>query len=109
MVKSMNWQLHGSRVEVSDTYKYLGVVLCFFGSRWAQALSSMEQRVSNRLRELQQFALKFHGLRKDLCVRLWQALVRPVMEYAAEIWPINAAHCSVWSVCSPALRDMYWA
>jgi len=73
-----------SELRIVDFYKYLGLVLDKNFS-WKEHLEKILDRARKRLK-----ALCGHGLREGISARAllrgWQVLVRPVVEYGAEIW-----------------------
>ena len=79
------WVLSGEKVQIKGQYKYLGVEL-LQNANWkeyAQKVIDNARWTSNDLAWLVQ---RDSGMRARSACTLWRALVRPKMEYAAELW-----------------------
>ena len=76
--------LDGDQLEVVDSYKYLGV--------WFSSDLSWKLHKETVLAKARRRAYLIMGLSAPkllsvrTCVRLWEVMVRPTLEYAAEIW-----------------------
>ena len=67
-----------------NDFTYLGVI---FGKR--AGWSRMEKKLSDKVQAKIAKILTLHGMfgiDVDSCIRIWNSIGRPVMEYAAEIW-----------------------
>lgn len=65
--------------------KYLGVTLEGKGG-WKKEMSYRENRARASMAQTWAMGIKEGSLSVKCCLRLWEALVRPHLEYAAEIW-----------------------
>ena len=83
-MRNKKFYLGESEMQIVDSYKYLGLILDNNFS-WKAQLDKMVDKARKRSR-----ALCGMGLREGISVRGllrgWQVLVRPVLEYGAEIW-----------------------
>ena len=85
-VQAEPWRLSGEIVKVKDSYKYLGVDVLENVKNWKRYLEraiSKSRRVSE---DLEWACRRAGGLRPRAAAALWKAVVRPILEYAAEIW-----------------------
>jgi len=79
-VKQSKFQTH---------YKYLGVDLVSNVSDWTRYIRRIIQEATHLSESLSWLCRRESGLRARSASTLWQAIVRPVLEYASEIWAGN--------------------
>ena len=80
------WTLFGEKVEVKDSYVYLGTVTPGDGMSWTAHLKSAIDKARRRSADLLWVCRADRGMRPRTAVTLWQSLVRPLLEYASELW-----------------------
>lgn len=80
------WRLSGEAVQVKTSYKYLGVDLLTNVKDWKAYLNRVIAKATRVSEDLEWACRRDKGLRSRSAVTLWKAIVRPVLEYAAEIW-----------------------
>ena len=76
--------LDGECLEVVSEYKYLGV---WFDSKlnWKLHKETILRKAKKRAYIMMGFGI-YKLLPASTCVRLWEVLVRPILEYASEVW-----------------------
>jgi len=79
-----NFYLGESELEVVANYKYLGLVLDNIFS-WKLHLEKTLEKARKRTKALCGLGLR-EGISAKAVLRGWQVLVRPLLEYGAEIW-----------------------
>jgi len=84
--KTAKWELFGKKVEVVDSYTYLGTVTTRSGGEWTKHVLGAISRAKRRSNDLLYMCRYDRGIRPRTAVTLWQSLVRPILEYASEIW-----------------------
>ena len=85
-VSQERWVLSGERVEVKNEYKYLGVDVLTDTADWRTHVKRLIRKAENRSRDLLWMCRRDKGIRPRSAATLWKAIVRPVLEYAAELW-----------------------
>ena len=85
-VASEPWRLSGEVVKVKKQYKYLGVDLLVNIKDWGTYLNRVIAKATRVSEDLEWACRRDVGLRSRSAVTLWKAIVRPILEYAAEIW-----------------------
>jgi len=85
-VASESWKLSGERVEVTRRYKYLGVDVLENVKDWKAHFARTTAKAKRVTEDLEWACRRSGGLRPRAAAALWKAIVRPVLEYAAEIW-----------------------
>jgi hypothetical protein len=85
-VKEAKWVLFGKEVKVVDSYTYLGTVTTTQEGDWRAHVLSAIARAKRRSNDLAYMCRYDRGMRPRTAVTLWQSLVRPIIEYASEIW-----------------------
>ena len=78
--------LFGEHVKVVDSYEYLGTILPGDGLSWHAQLRESISKATRRSADLLWMCRADKGMRPRTAVTLWQSLVRPLLEYASEIW-----------------------
>lgn len=86
LVKQRRWLLFGEHVKVVDSYEYLGTILPGDGLSWHAQLLEAIAKATRRSADLLWMCRADKGMRPRTTVTLWQSLVRPLLEYASEIW-----------------------
>jgi hypothetical protein len=84
--KSAKWTLLGEAVEVKDSYVYLGTITPSDGLSWTTHLRSAIEKARRRSADLLWVCRADRGMRPRTAVTLWQSMVRPLLEYASELW-----------------------
>jgi hypothetical protein len=84
--QAARWTLFGENVEVKDSYVYLGTVTPSDGLSWTAHLKAAIGKARRRSADLLWVCREDRGLRPRTAITLWQSLVRPLLEYACEIW-----------------------
>jgi hypothetical protein len=84
-VAEEEWTLSGAKVEVKKQYKYLGVEMLENAS-WGAYIEKIIKKAQWRSNDLAWILQREKGMRARSACTLWRAMVRPVMEYAAELW-----------------------
>ena len=84
--RERRWILFGDQVQVVDEYVYLGTVTVNAEGSWSKHLMTAVNKARKRSEELLWLFRQDVGFRPRTAVTLWQAMVRPVLEYACEIW-----------------------
>jgi hypothetical protein len=80
------WTLFGEDVQVKDSYKYLGVDVLNNVNSWSKHMQRAIAKAENTSKELKWLFRSDRGMRPRTAMTLWNALARPQIEYAAEIW-----------------------
>ena len=84
---SINFYLGFQKLSIEETYRYLGVVLCRNLS-WKTHKEALYKKAYKRLVVALQIIR--NGLTFDAANNFWSTMVRPVLEYGAEVW----GHCA---------------
>jgi hypothetical protein len=85
-VASEPWRLSGEVVKVKDKYKYLGVDVLTNVKDWTPYFNRAIAKAKRVSADLEWACRRDGGLRPRSAATLWKAIVRPVLEYTAEIW-----------------------
>jgi hypothetical protein len=80
------WKLFGEAVEVKSAYTYLGTITPTDGMSWTAQVDLAIKKAKRRSADLLWICRGDRGIRSRTAVTLWQALVRPLLEYASELW-----------------------
>jgi hypothetical protein len=80
------WQLFGEEVEVKKVYVYLGTALGTNEGCWKTHLIAAIKKARRRSADLLWVCRSDKGMRPRTSIVLWQAMVRPILEYASELW-----------------------
>ena len=80
------WRLSGERVLVKTKYKYLGVDILNNTMDWKPHIKRLIGKAHSRSQDLIWMCKRDGGLRPRSAATLWKAMVRPILEYAAELW-----------------------
>ena len=86
LVQSEPWELFGEVVKVTKSYKYLGVDLINNLNDWSGYLNRTITKAEKASEDLAWIFRRDNGLLPRSAATLWKAIVRPVLEYAAELW-----------------------
>jgi hypothetical protein len=84
--QSTHWTLFGEKVEVKDSYVYLGTTTPSDGMSWTAHLKSAIDKARRRSADLLWVCRADRGMRPRTAITLWQSMVRPLLEYASELW-----------------------
>jgi hypothetical protein len=84
--RSAQWTLFGEKVEVKDSYVYLGTITPSDGMSWTAHLKSAIDKARRRSADLLWVCRADRGMRSRTAITLWQSMVRPLLEYASELW-----------------------
>ena len=84
-VHAETWVLSGQRVEVKQSYKYLGTET-LTSLDWTQHVTRAISKAKSLSEDLSWICRREGGLRPRSAATLWKAIARPVIEYAAELW-----------------------
>lgn len=85
-MKRQLWTLSGEEVNITDEYRYLGVDLTTNITNWRQHMRRILDKARYRSNELLWMCRRDSGIRPRSAMTLWKSLVRPILEYACEIW-----------------------
>jgi hypothetical protein len=85
-VRAEKWILFGELVEVSTFYMYLGVELVNNLNNWSMYLERVLAKAKRVSDDLAWRCGQESGLLPRTAAALWRAIVRPTLEYAAELW-----------------------
>ena len=85
-VNAEPWTLSGEPVEVKTSYKYLGVDVLANVQDWSSYFNRAIAKAKRVSGDLEWACRRDAGLRPRSAVTLWKAIVRPGLEYTAEIW-----------------------
>ena len=79
-----HFMLGRDQVKIVKSYKYLGVEI---GERygWDEAITRLVTKAMRRVTIVSAIGIR-KGLSAKAAVKMWKAVVRPVVEYAGEIW-----------------------
>ena len=86
-LKGLQFNLDGKSIEIVTKTKYLGVLLSrsrltsLYGKHIKEVLEKAEVRVN----AIKHKGFKSDGLRQETTIRMYKALVRPILEYAAQV------------------------
>ena len=85
-VVSEPWILFDEPVQVSTSYKYLGVDLTKNLYDWSTFLNRIIATAIRTSSDLAWMCRQDTGLLPRSAATLWKAIVRPILEYSAELW-----------------------
>ena len=77
-----------SKLKVMQDYKYLGMDVHASVGNWKKYKDRMIEKASRRMNAAWGVGLQSGAMSVKAGVNIWQGLVRPILEYGAEIWPV---------------------
>ena len=83
--KDRKWKLAGVEIGETSMYKYLGIELRS-GLNFAHYKAKIVAEARKRMMLVWAMGMSEGALGVSDCVRAWQALVRPVLEYGVVVW-----------------------
>jgi hypothetical protein len=84
--KASHWKLFGEAVKVKPAYTYLGTVVPENATCWKAHVDAAIVSAQRRSADLLWVCRDDKGIRPRTAMTLWQSLVRPLLEYASELW-----------------------
>ena len=79
------WSLWGEEIAQEDWYKYLG--LDIKGNRkWGKYKCRLLEKAKKRLAQTWGMGIQSGALTVRAAEKVWKAIVRPIVEYGAEVW-----------------------
>ena len=82
----VKWTLFGQNVKVVNEYVYLGTTLTTNPASWTSHLLSVIKTAKRKTADLLWLSRRDRGIRPRTAIALWRSMVRPVLEYASEVW-----------------------
>ena len=79
------WSYDGSRLEIVNSFKYLGINFSYNG-KWAKHIRITITKAKYAVMQLCKFARKYEDCEVKLILRLFDAIVVPVMLYGSELY-----------------------
>ena len=88
LCEARQWSLSGEVVKVETDYTYLGAITteAAGGLGWKAHVEAALAKARRRSADLLWVCRVDKGIRPRTAVTLWQSLVRPLLEYASELW-----------------------
>ena len=85
--KDLNFTLSSKTLDKVDIIKYLGVVFSNvrLTSLYTRHFKRVLEKSENRINCIRHFGFDSDGLRPVTCIKMYKVLVRPILEYAAQI------------------------
>ena len=85
--KEVDFQLGSACLEKVTEYKYLGVVFSNkrLTSLYTHHFKRVVERAEKRINCIRHFGFDSDGLRPATCISMYKILVRPILEYAAQV------------------------
>jgi hypothetical protein len=82
------WLLSGKPLQIVDEYKYLGIEVGKHqtAGKFTTMLDRFESKAKRQIALIISIGCSKGLLMPKTCVTLWNALIRPLFEYGAEIW-----------------------
>jgi hypothetical protein len=80
------WELFGEPVKVVQMYVYLGTNTPADGLNWRAHVDGALAKAKRRSADLLWVCRGDRGIRPRTAVTLWKSMVRPLLEYGAELW-----------------------
>jgi hypothetical protein len=85
-VEAHKWELLHEKVDLTEEYEYLGTTTCTRDTDWNQHVRKRIKEAKKKSHDLLWICRNDRGLRPRSAVTLWKSIVRPVLEYASEVW-----------------------
>jgi len=85
-VGEQRWELSGERVKVRNEYKYLGVDVLNNVADWRTHIRRAIRKATHRSNDLLWTCGGDAGMRPRSAMTMWKAMVRPILEYSAELF-----------------------
>jgi hypothetical protein len=79
------WSIGNEEVEVVDEYTYLGVVFTNRVGDWGRHWEEVVAKATKSSNDLLWMCRQDRGLRPRSAMTLWNAIVRPILEYGSEV------------------------
>jgi hypothetical protein len=86
---AQKWMLFDEQVEVVPEYTYLGTNIPSDGISWKAHVNEAIAKAKRRSADILWICRADRGMRPRTAITLWQSLVRPLLEYASELWSGN--------------------
>ena len=85
--KGLSFSLSGTEIEIVEKIKYLGVIWSRSRqtSLYSRHISKMLEKAETRINAIRHMGFHSDGLRPETSVRMYKILVRPILEYAAQV------------------------
>ena len=85
--KGLSFSLSDTEIEIVEKIKYLGVIWSRSRqtSLYSRHISKMLEKAETRINAIRHMGFHSDGLRPETSVRMYKILVRPILEYAAQV------------------------
>ena len=85
--KGINLSIGSTIVEFVKSYKYLGIFLSSkrLTNLYSEHFKNVMQKAERRLLCIRHYGFHMDGLRTETSVRMYKLLVRPILEYGAQV------------------------
>ena len=83
----LEFTLYGKKLDIVKSYKYLGVTLCTrrLTSLYSEHFSKTIEKAEKRLQCIKHYGFHRDGLEPKTAIKMYKLLVRPILEYAAQV------------------------
>ena len=97
--------LFGKEIEFTDIYKYLGIILTnkMQTSLITHHISAILEKAEKRINCIRHFGFQSDGLRPATSIKMYKTLVRPILEYGAQVLSYKHYYFNSKKKC----RDIY--
>jgi hypothetical protein len=90
-LRKQRWSVFGERITIRDEYKYLGLIIRNNTTDWSVYMDSLIKKARASASYLLWSCKYGNGLRPRSAITLWQAIVRPMLEYGSEIFSVHVS------------------
>ena len=80
--------MFGEELEIVETYKYLGILLSSVSPQntlFREHFARIMEKAQRRIECIKHFGYHKDGLRPQTAIRMYKILVRPLLEYGAQV------------------------
>ena len=85
--EGLSFKLNGEDLEVADSIKYLGVTLTRnrLNTLYRKHITNLIEKANIRMNSIRHFGYHRDGFRPETSARMYKVLVRPILEYTAQV------------------------